>query len=168
MIIFGNTITIQKPSLSLNGGTLSGPLNMNSNALTGIPAPTADDHAVNKAYADIIKRKAEEAATSAVNALRDAKDYSDAKHKEFSAILTAEGWSAAAASYTQTAEIEGMLATDDPHYTVVYSGDVGQKMAQKEAFALIDDLETEDGKAVFTCFEEKPEIDLTIKMEANR
>lgn len=167
MIIYGNTITVQKPSLSLSGGTLSGALNMNSNALTGIPAPTADDHAVNKAYADIIKRKAEEAATAAGNALRDAKNYSDAKHKEFSTILTAAGWSATA-PYTQAVEIEGMLATDDPHYAVVYSGAVNEKLAQKEAFAMVDDLETADGSVTFTCFEQKPEIDLTIQMEVNR
>ena len=168
MIIRGNTITVQKPSLALKGGTMGGTLDMNKNILKGIPTPTEKDHAVNKEYADFINKKAEEANTAAANALKDAKEYSDEKHLEQSAVLTAAGWTGDTAPYTQTVAVEGILATDEPHYAVVYSGELDNKLNQKEAFSLIDDLETADGSITFTCLEEKPEIDLTIQMEVNR
>lgn len=158
MIIRSNTITVQKPSLALKGGTMGGTLDMNENILKGIPTPTEKDHAVNKEYAEF---KAEEA-------LNDAKKYSDEKHQEPSAVLTAAGWIGDTAPYTQTVAVEGILATDEPHYAVVYSGELDNKLNQKEAFSLIDDLETADGSITFTCLEEKPEIDLTIQMEVNR
>lgn len=168
MIIRGNTITVQKPSLALKGGTMGGTLDMNENILKGIPTPTEKDHAVNKEYADFINKKAEEANNAAANALKDAKKYSDEKHLEPSAVLTAAGWTGDTAPYTQTVAVEGILATDEPHYAVVYSGELDNKLNQKEAFSLIDDLETADGSITFTCLEEKPEIDLTIQMEVNR
>ena len=158
MIIIGNTITVQKPSLALKGGTMTGTLDMNENILKGIPTPTEKDHAVNKEYADF----------KAANALKDAKKYSDEKRLEPSAVLTAAGWTGDTAPYTQTVAVEGILATDEPHYAVVYSEELDNKLNQKEAFSLIDDLETADGSITFTCLEEKPEIDLTIQMEVNR
>lgn len=158
MKIRGNTITVQKPSLALKGGTMGGTLDMDENILKGVPTPTEKDHAVNKEYADL----------KAANALKDAKKYSDEKHLEPSAVLTAAGWIGDTAPYTQTVTVEGILATDDPHYAVVYSGELDNKLNQKEAFSLIDDLETADGSITFTCLEEKPEINLTIQMEVNR
>lgn len=80
MIIRGNTITVQKPSLALKGGTMTGTLDMNENILKGIPTPTEKDHAVNKEYADFINQKAEEANTAAAKALKDAKKYPGLVH----------------------------------------------------------------------------------------
>lgn len=78
--------------------------------------------------------------------------------------LPASGWSDTA-PYTQTVAVDGTLATDCPHYGVVYTDAYA---AEKEAFALIDDLETADGSVTFTCFEEKPQVDLNIQLEVNR
>ena len=81
--------------------------------------------------------------------------------------LSANGWSSST-PYTQTVAVEGILGTDTPHYSVVYSADTETALAQKEAFAMVDDLDTTDGSVKFTCFEEKPEVDLTIQLEVNR
>ena len=122
--------------------------------------------------ADNAQTAADNALTAAgnaqTNAEKNAKEYTDSKHNVFTATLTTNDWEGDAAPYTQTIGIEGILETDRPHYGVVYSDDTETALAQKEAFAMVDDLDTEDGSVTFTCFEEKPEVNLTVHMEVNR
>ena len=96
------------------------------------------------------------------------KGYVDEKRKVFTTTLTANDWEGDAAPYTQRIGIEGILSTDQPHYGVVYDEDQETRLAQKEAFAFVDDLDTEDGAVIFTCFEDKPEVNIPIQMEVNR
>lgn len=119
--------------------------------------------------ANLAQETADEAKEIAENATEIAekaapKVYVDGKHFEATVTLLASGW--AGTPYTQTIAVEGILATDKPHYGVVLSGDT--KLEQKEAFALVDDLDTEDGSITFTCLEDKPEVDLTVQLEVNR
>ena len=95
------------------------------------------------------------------------KVYVDEKHKVFTVNLTAAGWTGDG-PYTQTVAVEGILATDMPHYSLVYDANQDTRLSQKEAFACVDDLDTGDGSVTFTCFEERPEADLHIQMEVNR
>lgn len=85
-------------------------------------------------------------------------------HIAASVALPASGWSANA-PYVQAVAVADILATDRPHYGVVYTDN---REAEKAAFAAVDDLDTADGSVTFTCFEEKPEADLTIQLEVNR
>lgn len=85
----------------------------------------------------------------------------------YTATLTADGWSDSV-PYTQTVAVEGILDTDKPIYGVVYSGELEEKTTQKEAFALVDDLDTSADTLTFTCFEEKPTVDLMIQLEVVR
>ena len=78
--------------------------------------------------------------------------------------LTADGWQGEG-PYTQIVAVEGILATDRPHYGVVYSA---AWEAEKEAFAVVDDLDTAENSLTFICYEEKPDADLTIQLEVNR
>ena len=89
-------------------------------------------------------------------------------HSILSISLSAGAWLGDSAPYTQTIRVEGILETDTPHYGVAYSIDTTTALAQKEAFAMVDDLDTADGSVKFTCFEEKPEVDLTVQLEVNR
>ena len=85
-------------------------------------------------------------------------------HMTANVSLTASGWSSNA-PYTKTVSLSGILATDRPHFGVVYTSNWE---AEKEAFALIDELDTADGSLTFTCYEEKPDVNLTIQLEVNR
>ena len=145
MIIKGNSVGHPLPD-PRKGLTMQGAINMNGQALTGLKRPEADSDAATKKYAE---------------------DYSKSLHKFFDVDLPAVGWNDAA-PYTQTIAVEGILETDRPHWGIVYSEDADTALAEKEAFALVDVLDTADGSVKFTCFEEKPEVDLTIQMEVNR
>ena len=117
-----------------------------------------------KAAAENAHTAANDAMTAAGNALTEAKNYTDSKHMTATVTLLASAWSEAA-PYTQIMNVEGILATDQPHYGVVYSEN---REAEKEAFSLVDELDTLDGSVTFTCFAEKPEVNLTLQMEVNR
>ena len=145
MIIKGNTVGYPLPDLQ-KGLTMQGSINMNNQPLTGLKAPEADNDAATKKYAEI---------------------YADSLHKPFTLNLPASGWSSSA-PYKQTVAVEGILATDTPHYGVVYSSTAATALTEKEAFAMVDDLDTANGSVTFTCFEDKPAVNLTIQMEVNR
>ena len=150
-------------------------------------AQTAADNA--QTAADNAQTAADNAQTTADNALPKAggtmtgplnvtdptenahaanKGYVDEKRKVFATTLTVNDWEGDAAPYIQRIGIEGILSTDRPHYTAVYDADQETRLAQKEAFAMVDDLETADGSVTFTCFEDKPEVNIPIQMEVNR
>ena len=128
----------------------------------GNVSPRANWNQEDPSKADYIEGK--EAVSAAI---QGAKDYADSLHFYKDVLLPASGWSASA-PYKQTIAVDSILSSDTPHYGVVYSNNTETALAQKEAFALVDDLDTADGSVTFTCFEEKPEVDLTIQMEVNR
>lgn len=95
------------------------------------------------------------------------KKYVDSKYFSGNVTLLASGWSETA-PYKQTVSVSGVLESDKPHYCVVYSGVLETDITLKEAFAKVDDLDTSNGEMVFTCFEEKPEVDIPVQFEINR
>lgn len=113
--------------------------------ITGLEAPTEDTDAANKKYVDD-------------------------KHVLFHPYLKLlkDTWKGPVAPFTYEYELEGILESDTPHWGIVYSGNMENKLNQKRCFAYIDDLDTSDGKLTFTCFKNKPGIDLTIQIEVNR
>ena len=146
----------------------------------GTVLPKPDWNQEDPAKADYIKGKetveqkiadaqkaAADAQVAAETAEQNAKNYADSLHMISVVAVPAAGWSEAA-PYTQSVAVEGIVGTDTPHYGIVYSADADTALAEKEAFAFVDDLDTADGSVTFTCFEDKPEVDLTIQMEVNR
>jgi hypothetical protein len=131
-----------RKKLDKSGGTMVGPINMSGRKLEKVGNPTEPTDAVNKAYVD-------------------------EKRKTFSVNVPVSGWTGEG-PYIQTVAVAGILATDAPHYGPVYAEEQETRLAQKEAFAMVDELETIDGFVTLTCFEDKPEADLSIQMEVNR
>jgi hypothetical protein len=130
-------------ALSKSGGTMTGDIDMGSKMITNLSDPVNGGDAANKQYVD-------------------------GKHLPLTVNLLTASWIGDDAPYTQTVTVQGILETDEPHYGVVYSEDQDTRLAQKEAFALVDDLITTNGNLTFVCFEEKPGTDLTIHLEVNR
>lgn len=100
------------------------------------------------------------------------KKYVDSKHFFKDVTLSAGAWTTTAEGgkppYSQKVAVPEILATDRPVYGVVYSDIDETRLSEKESYAYIDDLDTEDGYVTFTCFEKKPTVTLNIQMEVNR
>ena len=178
-----NYVASQDGLLSVEGGAMKGNISMAGNRVTGLGEPIVDSDSATKKYTDAKLPKSGGTMTgpiamggSRVTGLGEPEDagdgatkgYVDGKHFLATVSLPAAGWAGDAAPYTQTAAVPGILETDTPHYGVVYSGTAEEKTAQKEGFALVDDLDTGAGSVTFTCFEERPEADLTVQLEVNR
>ena len=128
---------------------MTGDLDMGENKITNVADPEEDTDAVTKFYADT---------------------NFGGKTLHFEVTLSATGWASTTGSapYFQEVDVADILSTDKPHWGLVHSDDTDTALAQKEAFAVVDDLDTADGSVTFTCFEDKPEVDLTIQLEVNR
>lgn len=133
-------------ALAKSGGTMEGVLSMGGNALRDLPAPGADGDAVNRGY--LLKQLG-------AGLLR------------LELTLPAAAWTGNG-PYTQSVAAEEIVASDRPHFGAVYGGSTQGRLAQREDFALVDDLQAGDGVLVFTCLEDKPQTDLTVQLECHR
>ncbi|MEA5051772.1 MAG: hypothetical protein VB021_09940 [Oscillospiraceae bacterium] len=77
-------------------------------------------------------------------------------------------WTGTAAPYTQDVTVAGILATDAPHITPVYSDTLATALLQKEAWAAVSEADAGAGKITFTCFEDKPATAVPILVEVMR
>ena len=162
---------------------MEGNLNLGSHQIENMAAPSEDHHAANKSYVDKRLRKdgfeamegnldmgsfkIRNVAAPTENSDAVPKQYVDEKHFFATVTIKADGWSAEA-PYTQTVDVPGMKAEDRPHWGVVLSADRETAIREKEAYAVVDDLDSAENSAVFTCLEEAPTVDLVIQMEVNR
>lgn len=133
--------------LPKDGGTMTGMLSMGGNRVSNLADPVEDGDAVSK---------------GAMTA------YVDGRHAAPTVTLAAADWVGTAAPYTQTVTVQGILDTDIPHWGLVHSSDRSTALAEQESFALVDYLDTENDRVIFTCLEYRPEVDLVIQMEVNR
>lgn len=136
--IANNAKTKANAALARTGGTMSGAINMGSNKITNVSTPTNNADAANKSYVD------------------GKRIYGDC-------TLSASGWKS---DGTQTITSSRVYGDDMPHWGVVYS--TNNREAEKEAFALVDELETQDGAFVFRCFGDVPTVNLNIQWEVHR
>lgn len=77
-------------------------------------------------------------------------------------------WTGSSAPYTQNVSVSGILATDCPHITPVYSSTLSTALGQKEAWSMVSKAETSANTITFTCFEEKPTTAIPIQIEVMR
>lgn len=131
----------KKASLPRAGGTMTGDIDLGGNALTNVKSPAADADAATKSYVD-------------------------EKRKTFTATV-GTGWTGSG-PYTQAVAVSGILASDMPHITPVYSTDNATAIAQKESWNCVSKAEAAAGGIKFTCFEDKPLAEIPIQIEVMR
>lgn len=127
--------------LPASGGTMTGDIDLGGNALTNVKSPAADADAATKGYVD-------------------------EKRKTFTATV-GTGWTGSG-PYTQAVAVSGILASDMPHITPVYSTDNATAIAQKEAWNCVSKGEAAANAVVFTCLEERPQAEIPIQIEVIR
>ena len=134
--------TTAEAALPKSGGSMTGGINMGGKSITNLASPSADTDAVNKGYAD-------------------------SKYNTFSATLSAGGWTGSG-PYTQTVAVSGVLQSDRPHVGLVPSDDTDTALAQEESWGYVSRGVTADGSITFTCYEDKPEVNLPLQIEVTR
>ena len=139
-------------ALPTTGGSMTGPINMNGQPISGLNDPTEETQAARKRYVDAAKE--------------EAKAYTDSKRKTWTATITTT-WSGSG-PYTQSVTVSGILTSDMPHITPVYSSDNATALAQKEAWSCISKAVTATNTITFACFEDKPATAIPIQIEVNR
>lgn len=124
------------------GGRMTGPVAMGGNKVTELGTPIDSGDAATKGYVD--GKRITKAATITTN------------------------WSGSSAPYTQSISVKGILSTDAPHITPVYSSTLETALMEKDAWAMISKAEASDGTITFTCFEDKPTTAISIQIEVIR
>ena len=139
-------------ALAVSGGDMTGAINMNGHPISGLNDPTEATQAARKGYVDAAKE--------------EGKAYTDSKRKTWTATITTT-WSGSG-PYTQSLTVSGILASDMPHITPVYSSDNATALAQKEAWACVSKAVTAANSIAFACFEDKPSTEIPIQIEVIR
>ena len=131
---------------------MTGEIRMNGQPISGLNDPTEATQAARKGYVDAAKE--------------EGKAYTDSKRKTWTATITTT-WSGSG-PYTQSLTVSGILASDMPHITPVYSSDNATALSQKEAWACVSKAVTEANSITFSCFEDKPATAIPIQIEVIR
>jgi hypothetical protein len=87
--------------------------------------------------------------------------------RRFTAAFPAVDWDEIDGTHQQTVAVSGMTADMRPKCDILFDDEdaLADKLAQKEAWLLVDDVDSGNGTITLTCFEGAPETDFTIQME---
>ena len=105
--------------------------------------------------------------TGATTAAAARSNLGAASRATYTATITTS-WTGSSAPYTQGVPVSGILATDCPHITPVYSSTLSTALGQKGAWSMVSKAETSANTITFTCFEEKPTAAIPIQIEVIR
>ena len=105
--------------------------------------------------------------TGATNAPDARSNLGAASRVSYIATITT-AWTGSSTPYTQDVSVSGILESDTPHITPVYSSTLVTALAQKEAWSMVSKAEASDGIITFTCFEDKPSTEISIQIEVMR
>jgi hypothetical protein len=95
-----------------------------------------------------------------------AADGDDPIVKRFSIAVTAT-WTGAEAPYTQEVSVEGVTSDMVGKFDIVFDAedDLEDQILQRDAWRLVDRIDSGDGKVTLTCMETEPETAFNLQME---
>lgn len=127
---------------------MTGNLDMDDNKIINVADPEEEDDAANKKYVD---------------------SKAGSKKFTFEATLNKASWATTSggAPFSQSVVLN-VFESDAPHVALVHDEDVATAKAQEEAWGCVSRGVATNGAIVFTCYEERPEVDLTLQIEVNR
>lgn len=132
-------------ALPKSGGTMTGPIDMGTQTIINLPAPTDDTNPTTKKYVD---------------------DRLAAKAKFFSVTVPAD-WNGAAAPYTKSVSVAGLMETDKPDVDLIPSDVFTEAEAQLEAWGYVYRGVTSEN--ILTLYAtDKPEVALPIQLKVVR
>lgn len=134
----GNVATGALPKA---GGTMTGNINMGGMRIYGLSEPNNDSDAATKNYVD---------------------------GKRLTYTGTLDTYWPGSGPYSHSFQADGVVDTDMPHITPVYSDDNATAIAQKEAWGCVSKAVAANGWINFYCFEEKPTTAIPIQVEVIR
>ena len=85
----------------------------------------------------------------------------------FNTTIPVEGWSEEA-PYTIEVTIEGILPTDRPHISPIYTGNLEEDLVLQEEYSKLDNATTDTNVLRFVAFKEVPQIEIPIQVEVVR
>lgn len=85
-----------------------------------------------------------------------------------SCTLAANGWTGASAPYTQTVNVASIQSTDRASVDLSVSSTTATGIDEIENWAYISKVESGTGTLTFTCYEDKPDIDLNVNVQVVR
>ena len=115
----------------------------------------------------IAKAKAADSADYTARAEIEALKQEKAETITYTATIPSTGWTASAPYYVDVT-IEGLLETDNPMITPVYTGTVETDAAIKEAWTKIDRAVTSANSLRVYAFEEVPTTDIPVQLQVVR
>lgn len=74
-------------------------------------------------------------------------------------------WTGTTAPYTKTVSVEGITANDIANLELVHSNNIETAKSEVEQFSKISKIVSSAGSITLTCYEEKPEIALNVRIE---
>ena len=80
--------------------------------------------------------------------------------------LSTANWTGTGAPYTQSININDMLSSYIPQVSLLVSDTVSTAITQQEEYSKISRIDSRNGSVLFTCYEEKPTVDLNVRIEA--
>jgi len=87
-----------------------------------------------------------------------------AKSVTYTATLTAAGWTGSG-PYTQTVTVTGIASTDEPIVDVLLSSNNAIAAEELEAWAMVSKITTSTNSITAVCLEDKPQINLSVRLK---